>query len=96
MADNRVISYAVALRVNPSSSLRAPRLPRMVPGSWATGFAIPDPQHKTRAVDGRRPAGHDDVRAMAKPVLRHRLVTNFNAEAEGVTTLQIIERLSDE
>ncbi|HPI74740.1 MAG TPA: AAA family ATPase, partial [bacterium] len=38
----------------------------------------------------------DDVRAMAKPVLRHRLVTNFNAEAEGITTLQIIERLSDE
>ena len=30
---------------------------------------------------------------MAKPVLRHRIFTNFNADAEGVDTDQIIERL---
>ena len=30
---------------------------------------------------------------LAAPVLRHRLITNFNAETEGVTTDDIIERL---
>jgi MoxR-like ATPase len=30
---------------------------------------------------------------MAVPVLRHRIVTNFNAEAEGVSTVKVIERL---
>ncbi|HMW37605.1 MAG TPA: AAA family ATPase, partial [bacterium] len=35
----------------------------------------------------------DDVRAVVKPVLRHRLITNFTAEADGVTTLDIIDKL---
>jgi MoxR-like ATPase len=34
-----------------------------------------------------------DVRLPAKLVLRHRIVTNFNAEADGVSTLDIINRL---
>jgi MoxR-like ATPase len=34
-----------------------------------------------------------DVRAIAHPVLRHRIVTNFSAEAEGVTSDKIIDRL---
>jgi MoxR-like ATPase len=33
------------------------------------------------------------VRLVAKPVLRHRIVTSFNAEADGVGTLDIIEKL---
>ena len=36
------------------------------------------------AMHGRTHADFDDVRAMATPVLRHRLVTNFQAEADGV------------
>ncbi|MGH7494243.1 MAG: AAA family ATPase [bacterium] len=49
---------------------------------------------KTRAIlDGRPTPDVDDVRHVAKPVLRHRLVTNFSAEAEGVTALDIIEQL---
>jgi len=49
---------------------------------------------KTSAIlDGRPTPEIADVKAIAKPVLRHRLVTNFNAEAEGVSTLDIIERL---
>ncbi len=49
---------------------------------------------KTRAIlDGRPTPDVEDVRAVAKPVLRHRLVTNFSAEAEGVTALDIIEQL---
>jgi MoxR-like ATPase len=51
---------------------------------------------KARAVlYGRFYAGIDDVRAVALPVLRHRIVTNFNAEAEGVKSDEIIRRLID-
>lgn len=35
----------------------------------------------------------EDVRAVAKPILRHRLVKNYKAEAEGVSTEQIIDSL---
>ncbi len=49
---------------------------------------------KARAVlGGRFYAGIDDVRAVAYPVLRHRILTNFNAEAEGVKPDQILRRL---
>jgi MoxR-like ATPase len=49
---------------------------------------------KARAVlHGRFHAGMDDIRAVALPVLRHRIVTNFNAEAEGVKTDDIVRRL---
>jgi len=52
---------------------------------------------KTRAIlRGRYAPGCEDVQAVAKPVLRHRLVTNFNAEAEGITTVDIVERLLKE
>jgi MoxR-like ATPase len=42
---------------------------------------------------GRFAASIDDVRALAPSVLRHRILTNFNAEAEKVTSLAIIARL---
>ncbi|PLX32209.1 MAG: AAA family ATPase [Ignavibacteria bacterium] len=49
---------------------------------------------KTRAILSGRPMPDiDDVKAVARPVLRHRLVTNFNAEAEGVTAVEIIDKL---
>jgi MoxR-like ATPase len=49
---------------------------------------------KARAVlQGRDFATPDDVRAVALPVLRHRLKTNFNAEAEGITSDEIVRRL---
>jgi len=49
---------------------------------------------KTRAVlDGRPIPAIDDVRAVAGPVLRHRIIPNFNAEADGVTAIQIIDKL---
>jgi MoxR-like ATPase len=49
---------------------------------------------KTRAIlDGRPTPGPDDVRFAAYPVLRHRIVTSFNAEADGVDTMEIIKRL---
>ena len=49
---------------------------------------------KARAVlQGRFYAGCDDVRAVAHPVLRHRILTNFNAEAEGIKPDDLIRRL---
>ena len=49
---------------------------------------------KTRAIlDGRPTPDIDDVRAVATPVLRHRLVPNFNADAEGIDAVKIVERL---
>lgn len=38
----------------------------------------------------------DDVRAVAKPVMRHRIVTSFAAEAEDVSTLDIVDRLLED
>ncbi len=42
---------------------------------------------------GRFYATCDDVEALAFPVMRHRLLTNFNAESEGIKPDRIIERL---
>ena len=38
---------------------------------------------------------YEDIRALAKPVLRHRILTNFHAESENVKADTIIERLLD-
>jgi MoxR-like ATPase len=52
---------------------------------------------KVRALlDGRYTPSIDDIRSLALPVLRHRIITNFNAEAEGLTTVEIIQRLVKE
>jgi MoxR-like ATPase len=49
---------------------------------------------KTRAIlEGRPTPGPDDVRFAAYPVLRHRIVTSFNAEADGVDSIEIIRRV---
>ncbi len=47
-------------------------------------------------LQGRFYVAADDIRAVAKPVLRHRLVTSFAAEAEGISTDKVVERLLDE
>jgi MoxR-like ATPase len=49
---------------------------------------------KARAVlHGRFHVSTDDIAAVAPPVLRHRIVTNFNADAEGVTTDKLVAQL---
>jgi MoxR-like ATPase len=47
------------------------------------------------ALQGRLCAAIEDIRAVAHPVLRHRIMTNFNAEAEGIKPDDIIRRLLD-
>jgi MoxR-like ATPase len=52
---------------------------------------------KTRALlDGRMHVSTEDIKALAKPVLRHRLVVNFSAESEGIDSDRVVERLIEE
>ena len=44
-------------------------------------------------MDGRYNVSFDDIRALAKPVMRHRVLTNFHAQSEHVTADQIIDKL---
>ena len=51
---------------------------------------------KARALmSGRHHVSVKDIQALAKPILRHRVIPNFYAEAEGVSSDQIIEQLID-
>lgn len=96
VADN-VIEYAVKLvaMTRPNLNGAPDFIKRWI--SWGAGprasqYLILGA--KTRAVlDGRYTPTIDDVREVALPVLRHRLVTNFNAEADGVSTVEIVEKL---
>ncbi len=96
VADN-VIQYAVQLvgRTRPQT----PDAPSFVK-NWIRWGAGPRASQylilgaKTRAIlQGRHTPDINDVRSVAGPVLRHRLVTSFNAEAEGVSTVQIVDKL---
>jgi MoxR-like ATPase len=51
---------------------------------------------KCRALlDGRPAASIDDIRAIALPALRHRIILNFEAEAEGVTPDAVVRNILD-
>jgi MoxR-like ATPase len=99
VADN-VIEFAVRLvtRTRPRGEL-APQFIK----DWLSWGAGPRASQylilgaKTRSIlAGRHTPDIDDVRHMAGPVLRHRLLPNFNAEADGVRTIDIVERLVKE
>jgi MoxR-like ATPase len=94
---DHVIAYAVGLvtRTRP----RTTSAPRFIK-DWLSWGAGPRASQylilgaKTRAVlDGRNSPDIEDVKNVVGPVLRHRIVPNFNAEADGVTAIQIIEKL---
>jgi MoxR-like ATPase len=49
---------------------------------------------KARALtSGRYHVTYEDIRSLAHPVLRHRVLTNFRAESEGITSDSIIDEL---
>jgi MoxR-like ATPase len=49
---------------------------------------------KTRALlDGRSHVTYEDIRSLAAPVLRHRILTNYRAEAEGITVEDVIKKV---
>jgi MoxR-like ATPase len=99
VADN-VIEYAVRL-VGKTRAKRA-GVPEFVSKYVSYGAGPRASQYlvlgaKVRALlDGRYTPSIDDIRALATPVLRHRVITNFNAEAEGMNSVSIIERLIKE
>jgi MoxR-like ATPase len=96
VADN-VIQYAVKLvRTTRPSFKDAPvfikEWIRWGAGPRASQYLILGA--KTRAILNGRPAPDiEDVRAVAKRVLRHRLVLSFNAEAEGISSVDIIDKI---
>jgi MoxR-like ATPase len=52
---------------------------------------------KVRALThGRFNVSFDDIQAVALPALRHRLILNFEAEAEGITTDHILQQILQE
>jgi MoxR-like ATPase len=49
---------------------------------------------KARALlEGRTVVAHEDIRAVALPVLRHRLLVNFQAEADGISQDEIVSKV---
>ena len=92
-----VIDYAVNLAR--ATRPNTPDAPQFI-NEWLTWGAGPRAAQylilgaKSRALlGGRLNVTCDDIRSIARPVFRHRLFTNFNADAEGVTPEDIIERL---
>jgi len=92
----RVLAYAVRLARQTRPAEGAPEFVRDFV-AWGAGpragqYLVLGAK-ALAALEGRPAPGIEDVRAVAPSVLRHRLVTNFNAEAEGVDTDAVIDRL---
>jgi MoxR-like ATPase len=96
-ASQHVVDYAVDLVR--ATRPKEPPSPDFVKNWLAWGAGPRAAQNiiltaKARAIlHGRYAIGADDVRAMAYPVLRHRIITNFNADAEGIDVDQVIEKI---
>lgn len=96
VTDN-VLEYAVKLvaKTRPTSDLASPEIKRLL--NWGAGprasqFLILGA--KCHAVlHGKYSPDIEDVQAVAKPVLRHRIIRSYHAEAEGLTADDIITKL---
>jgi len=44
-------------------------------------------------LNGRTHVSTEDIQALARPVLRHRLIVNFAAESDGITPDDVVEKL---
>jgi MoxR-like ATPase len=92
-----VLRYALSLVR--TSRPKAPNAPEQVKKFVAFGCSVRAAQYlvlgaKARALtQGRYHVSFDDIRAMAHPVMRHRVLVNFRAESEGITTDSIIDNL---
>ncbi len=94
-----VMRYALSLvRASRPKSKHAPEFVK----KWvAFGASVRAAQYlvlggKARALtSGRYHVSFEDVRSLAHPVLRHRILTNFHAQSESVTTDAIVDQLLD-
>jgi MoxR-like ATPase len=94
-----VARYAVSLaRVSRPGH---PKMPDFIKKWVSYGASVRAPQHlllggKVRALmHGRYHVSFEDIRALAKPVMRHRILRNFHAESERITSDQLIDQLLD-
>ena len=92
-----VMRYALSLVR--TSRPKAPNAPESVKKYVAFGACVRAAQYlvlgaKARALtNGRYHVSFEDIRAMAHPVLRHRVLVNFRAESEGISTDSIVDEL---
>jgi MoxR-like ATPase len=99
-ASSPVIGYAVSLLR--ATRPKEPEAPGFVKDWVEWGAGPRASQHiilaaKARAIlQGRYVASVEDVRAVAPSILRHRILINFKAQADGITSLQIVGRLLQE
>lgn len=96
VADN-VLEYAVKLvaKTRPNGEMAAPQVKRLL--NWGAGprasqFLILGAKCHA-VINGKYSPDIEDVQAIAKPVLRHRIVRSYHAEAEGLSADDIIEQL---
>ena len=88
-----------ALHLVRASRPKGPNTSEMINKYVAFGASVRAAQYlilgaKAKALtEGRYHVSFDDVKSMAHPVLRHRVLTNFRAESEGVTSDALIEEL---
>ncbi len=92
-----VLKYA--LNLVRTSRTKADNAPDFVKKWVAYGASVRAAQYltlggKARAVtQGRYHVSFEDIRALAHPVLRHRVLLNFHAESEGITSDQVVDQL---
>jgi len=88
-----------ALHIVRTSRPKAPTASDMIRKYVAFGASVRAAQYlvlgaKAKALtEGRYHVSFDDIRALCHPVLRHRVLTNFRAESEGITTDALIDEL---
>jgi len=96
VTDN-VLEYAVKLvsKTRPNSDLAPAEIKRLL--NWGAGprasqFLILGAKCHA-VINGKYSPDIEDVRAVAKPVLRHRIIRSYHAEAEGLSADNIIDKL---
>jgi MoxR-like ATPase len=94
---DHVLEYAVKLvsKTRPGSELASPEVKRLL--NWGAGprasqFLILGAKCHA-VISGKYSPDIEDVQAIAKPVLRHRIIRSYHAEAEGLSADDIIQRL---
>ena len=95
VADN-VIEFAVKSVANTRPGKDSPSLTNELldwgAGPRASSYLILGAKARD-LLDGRTTPDIDDVKSMIKPVLRHRIIPNFNAEADGISKDMILDQL---
>ena len=88
-----------ALKLVRASRPKSPNCPESIKKWLAFGASVRAAQYlvlggKARALtSGRYHVTYEDIRALAHPVLRHRMLTNFHAQSEGLASDTLIDRL---